>query len=237
MQLGEVVHINAGGESLPTTEASLSKLEFRPLQVEGLPLLTDGRIIIQLDRFRAFDTGLIYYAENIEETVKQLDDLDLDLRDVKTLNEEIVLTTLQDPNGVGISLVKEEMPELPLADGEAYGLGGNFYELSILTPSFDETINFWSRLGFEISYGNPKQDTWVTLTDELINIGIYREGTVPHIFNNPALTYFESDMGRRISSMKDKGIKFAAEMKNESGEISNAILETEDGLHFFFFTA
>ena len=106
------------------------------------------------------------------------------------------------------------------------GLCGTFFELSLETEHFEDTVAFWEKAGYQIIYGKVEEKNWVTLSDDWFKVGIYRQGTVDHPFRSPALTYFEKDMKDRIKLVKELEVPISYELESpcKTG-ITDAVLE------------
>jgi hypothetical protein len=97
----------------------------------------------------------------------------------------------------------------------------------------ERSISWWQNVGFKVT---TRQKTWCTLDDGKMKIGLYEKGSCPHVFRNPSLTYFESDMAERIEQLRQRGIMFV-QGEGEIGMKGHAIAESPDGQYFFLFTA
>ena len=149
-----------------------------------------------------------------------------------------------DPNGLFISLVEKDAGAIPQPEGKPLSLCGTFYEISLETDDLDRSIVWWQNVGFKVTtrlragtwhYGvQARKQTRCTLDDGKIMIGLYQRGTCPHKFKNPSLTYFESDMEKRIAQLQSRGVAFV-QTEQEIGMEGHAIAESPDGQYFFLF--
>ncbi|MEZ4777610.1 MAG: hypothetical protein R3D00_30830 [Bacteroidia bacterium] len=231
MRSGHTVCINLPIFSRRKTPLLFSKLGFVPLGKDllGQTLVTDGTVIVRLDEESEYGAGLLYFAETV---------LPLPVGD--SISDEVEsewAMEWQSPEGVSLTILQTPHVEMPNAPKGTPTPLGTFYEVSLMTTDFDVSVAWWQKAGFSITYGNPATDNFITLSDDMIRVGLYRPGSCPHIFNNPAVTYFDSDMAGKITAARELGILYAQEISNKDGVVSDAIVETEEGWHVFLFSA
>ncbi|MDX5347646.1 MAG: VOC family protein [Hymenobacteraceae bacterium] len=239
MLLGENVHINIPVKDLDENLKFYQKLNFVRVEpqyeVREVPCISDGRMFFNLQTANGAQPGFTYYADDLAGIVYLLEQADVPVE--HELNEERKLSAvyITDPNGIVIQLLPTDTSKLPASPGKDFTRFGKFYELSIETENYDETVEFWNALGFKKNYETKPDARWCGLTDQLVNVGIYEKGQCPHIFRSPALTYFEPDMAKRIDVLKKRGFAFAQELPDKEGELHDAILEAPSGQHIFLF--
>ena len=139
---------------------------------------------------------------------------------------------LESPTGINVCLSEEKSL---LNKPERQSMNGEFHEISIQTDNLIEEVAFWEKLNFKITYGSLQNDNWVSMRNELFQIGLYQKKTIYHIFKNPAITFFNYRNELIIEKMKESGFKFSEEIK-ENGITIEGILEIENQ-HFFIFKA
>lgn len=237
MKLGARVHINLPVEDRVESITLLGKLGFRGLEkpVPGETHLTDGKIVLRLDLDKRLKAGLIYFNASLSAQETALTQEGLNPQQIAGTPASVL--ELIDPNGVAVYLWKHEPLEMPRAEGQPNYKCGDFYEISIETEVVKESLAFWQKLGFSITQGTPGKDQWFTLSDGLMNVGIYEKGTCTHVFHSPAITFFDDESATRIQALKTEKLDFIEEIKNKEGEVEEAIVETREGHHFFVFHA
>lgn len=239
MLLGEHVHLRLPAADLEKSWDFYRKMNFQKVEPErtvqtGITL-SDGTAFYDLSEEAGMKPGLTYYADDLHGILYLLQDAGLEAEQELTPQGQLQRAFLTDPNGVSIALVAADTTKLPYNQGKPFTRCGKFYEISIETEKFEETVAFWQKLGFEINFQISPETRWLGLTDQLVNVGIYEKGQCPHIFKTPAITYFEPDMGKRIDVLKKQHFTFAQEIPNKEGVVNDAILETPEGLHLFLF--
>lgn len=201
-----------------TTPGLLQSLGFQLLKSNGKVLLyTDGKILVRLDTEKTLGNSLIL-SDDAEAGQHHTDPAG-------------VAVYWKDNNWFEIELQGIEIPDQTLS------LCGNFYEISIglSEQDFKPGIKFWETQGFIIVENDPDKHTYVTLEWEGFKLSVYKRAHCPHLFNSPALTYFEQDMAKRILQLATKGIDFAQELQRKPGLTDSAIIQTQEGIHFFLF--
>ncbi|RMG27553.1 MAG: hypothetical protein D6730_06935 [Bacteroidetes bacterium] len=145
----------------------------------------------------------------------------------------------EDPLGFRLSFMPEKIfagLELP---GKPQSHCGTFYEISIPAEvyEFESTVNWWSSMGFEIEEGDPSSSTYVSLLWKDLRVSVYQQDKCPHLFDAPAITFFEPDMADRIQHLKARGIEFTQELSlaNENGHTDHGILRLSGDFLLFLF--
>ncbi len=234
MKLGNTAFVTVSAPDLRASLSFYQKLGFRKLEGNTADarstFLSDGQLLLSLEEGSEPHSELSYFVVSVHEKVEELKESRVALSYEGTNEARFV-----DPSGLGVRLVEGTAFGKEKSEETAWSKCGRFYEASIEAESVDESIAFWSELGFEVSYREPPTARWATLSDGNIRLGVYEKGTCPHRFKNPSLTYFEPDMVKRIARLKNEGVKFIEEMHNSEGQIDNAIAEAPDGQYFFLF--
>lgn len=223
-------------QSLPFYE----KLGYQKLTETAAPtpriLLTDGLMLLSLREGSEWKGSLTYYAENVAEKVASLEKSGVRFDDRQETGGKITTATLVDPNGLEVNLVQAARSEVPTPPGKPISRLGQFGELSIETEDVAKSLEFWLKLGFEPTEYMPAQpDSWASIADGLLMLGIYRKGHCPHIIRTPSITYFNADAAERIRTLKQEGMTFVHELPGENGEVGHAIAEAPEGQLIFLF--
>ncbi|MBI2429595.1 MAG: hypothetical protein HYV29_12530 [Ignavibacteriales bacterium] len=191
-------------------------------------LMTDGNLYFDIRQSEQPATVLSYIAGDIGNRIEMAVNLEL-----KITEQSQHHAVISDPNGLNILLIDSKMMPLKEFVPGPISMCGTFYEISLETDDIERSITWWYNVGFKVT---AQKDTWCTLDDGKIKIGLYKRGTCPHKFKNPSLTYFESDMKRRIEEITKRGVTFVQD-EQEIGMEGHAIVESPDGQYFFLFTA
>jgi hypothetical protein len=192
--------------------------------------MTDGMIIVSLEAGKPGTTKLRYFNDHLTNLNAELAKLNI------KVSGDASSTRFEDPNGLEIEV--QGLPEnsAARAQGTATSKFGQFGELCFESDDVKGSYAFWSSLGFEPTQYNPNPvSSWASLSDGLLNLGIYGKGHCKHIFRGAVITYFNEDMAARISQLKNDGVIFAQELPS-GGKISNAVLESPDKQMFFLFS-
>lgn len=229
MKLGHCAFITLYSSSPEKTGAFCSTLGFTVVSRENAAaLMTDGNYFFDIRYAKKPATTLSYCVSDISNAIHMAENLEIAIIE-KSQHHAI----LQEPNGLLILLISSEALALSEFPKNPSSLCGTFYEMSLETTDMEGSISWWQNVGFKVT---TRQNTWCTLDDGKMKIGLYEKGSCPHTFRNPSLTYFESDMSERIGKLKERGTTFAQE-EGEIGMKGHAIAESPDGQYFFLFTA
>ena len=192
--------------------------------------MTDGVIVVSLEPGEPGTTKLRYFNDHLANLNAELVKLNIET------SGDASSTRFKDPNGLEIEVRGLPGNSAVRAQGTAISKFGQFGEFSLERDDVKGSYAFWSSLGFEPTQYNPNPvSSWASLSDGLLNLGIYGKGHCKHIFRGAVITYFNQDMAARISQLKNDGVIFAQELP-ANGETSNAVLEAPHKQMFFLFS-
>jgi predicted lactoylglutathione lyase len=198
-------------------------------------LLTDGILRLRLRQGNAWKATLVYYTEAINETAQALDQLGIKTEKQLGANSQIKQISFTDPNGLEVNVLQFEQPQLVSVPMQPISKAGRFGELSLETEDLKQSLEFWMKLGFEpTEYMPDPPETWGSIADGLLMIGIYTKGHLPHIIRTPTITYFEADMPERLKGLKTEGMQFVQELPGPANEPGHAVVDIEGQLIFLF---
>lgn len=229
MKLGPAAFITLYSRQQNEAKIFYDTLGFSTLSTEeGSVRMTDGNLLFDLRSAHTDATLLSYCTNDIPNAVEMAANLEIPVREQSAHH-----AILEEPNGLFILLAGPDMISPTAMEKKPSSLCGTFYEISLETSDMERSIVWWQNVGFKAT---TRKETWCTLDDGKIMIGLYQKGSCPHRFKNPSLTYFETDMAERIQMLKSRGIKFIQE-EREIGMEGHAIAESPDGQFFFLFKA
>jgi hypothetical protein len=228
MKLGHRIFITLYSSTPEKTKKFCDTLGFTSVSSESNAMvMTDGNYFFDIRHADTSATTLSYCVSDISNAVQMAENLEIDIVE-KSQHHAIV----REPNGLLILLISTEIFALGEFPKKPSSLCGTFYEISLETAEMERSISWWQNVGYKVT---TRQNTWCTLDDGKMKIGLYEKGSCPHAFRNPSLTYFESDMAERIARLKKRGMTFAQE-EAEIGMKGHAIAESPDGQYFFLFS-
>lgn len=198
---------------------------------EDSHLLTDGRLKLLLSPFSESRAGLaILTEEPLDKLGARLKQADL----LITMHDDHLL--LISPGGTAVYVFHQQQELQQKADYQP-SLFGDFYEMSVETPDLKKETLFWKSIGLkegELQGGA----TWLPLENKHLRLGLYLQGSCPHPFHSPALTFFMADSGARIAALKNRGVSPAVALAEKpGGEVNEAIYADSEGNHVFLFKA
>lgn len=198
--------------------------------------LTDGLILLSLRVGSAWKATLVYFVENLAERVEGFERLGVSFDEKHETGGRITGATLTDPNGLQVDLIQAEPSQIPKIPGKPISKAGQFGELSIESEDVRKSLDFWMKLGFEpTQYMPASPDTWGSIADGLLMLGIYVKGHCPHIIKTPSITYFDAEASQRIQQLKKEEMTFVQELPGENGEVGHAVAQAPEGQLLFLF--
>lgn len=241
MKLGYAFEIVVTVPDLRQSLQFYEKLGYKQLTDTTSPtqhdaLLTDGMILLSLRVGSVRKTILTYVADNVAEKVEGFERLGVSFDEKHETDGKITGATLTDPNGLQVDLIEAAPSKVPKPPGKPISEAGQFGELSIETEDVRRSLDFWTKLGFEPIEDMPAApDSWASVTDGLLMLGIYVKGYCPHIIKTPSITYFDAEAADRIQKLKQEGMTFVQELPGENGETGHAVAQAPEGQLLFLF--
>ena len=218
----------------PNLEASLDfykKLNFKVLSEENPTVVTDGKALLEINPERPARAGVKLYAKDWSPKVEELK------AEIKTkkLENGYVLSA---PSGCWIYLIEGEAPINFIPEEKSYGVIGTHYGLSLETIDFAGSIKFWESLDFKIGMGAADQGFVAMFHGNGFGVSLMKQGSCPHLFFNPSLSYFNSGKNPEIiAKLRALEIPITEEITvfNKEGIVDNVIIRDPGGLGFFVF--
>jgi len=208
-----------------------SKLNFELIGLDDETLLSDGKIIIEINPERYARAGLKICAGSWRKVADQLEE-------ITSVIQTKTGFLLAAPSGCLIYL--EECPEKPNYDitGISPSVLGNFASLSLETTDLQKSLDFWLKIGFKITSGTIDHG-WISLIGpDGFSMSILKILGCPHLFFNPSLSFFNgSDNLKVIQKIRELEIPITEEITvfNNEGIVDNIIIRDPGGLGFFIF--
>jgi len=227
--MNTIIHTPTG--NLSDSLAFYLDLGFKKIEHENQHLVTDGKVLIEINDHKFARAGIKIYKPDWKAEVAQLENF----TKVRKTDQGYLLS---DPSNVWIYLI-EGMQEATFAQAESsFSTIGNYAGVSLETTDIDQSIKLWSILGFKHANGAIEKG-WVEYkNEEGCGISFMNPDCCPHLFFNPSMTYFNGDNNLSvITKIKEAGIPFAQEIThfNKEGIVDNVIIRDPGGYGFFVF--
>lgn len=208
-----------------------TKLDFKVISEKNPLLLSDGKVIIEINPDRFARAGIKLIDTSWESTIK-------DLKNITTVLKIESGYLLSDPSGTWIYLIENEKPPVYNLSNISSSVLGNFAGLSLESIAIQKSLDLWSVLGFSKTMGSIDQG-WVSLQNKnKIGVSLMKPNSCPHLFFNPSLTYFNGKNNPAIiEKIRSLGIPITEEVTafNKEGIVDNVILRDPGGYGFFVF--
>jgi predicted lactoylglutathione lyase len=197
--------------------------------------LSDGTLNILLAENEFY--GLCFYSEEMEEKAAEIEGQGIEYVKQDMQLGDTWYKVVKDPNDFLVSLISEVPKYFNQVKISEFEPRGKFSEIGIRSDKINESVKFWEKLGFEKKENtiNPEKKR-VSMNDGTTGIAFYSPGSHEHYFEAPALTFYDKKMYAIIKDLKDAGLKFQEEMRDDNGTIVNAVALSPEGQTFFLFT-
>lgn len=208
------------------------KLNYKVIAKEPMPVLTDGKGVIQINPDRFARAGVKMYSDSWKEKATELKELTMvwDIDNGYLLNEG---------NGCWIYLLEGETGFEFTPEESPFGMAGNFMGVSLETSDMERSYKIWELLGFSIVMGELGKGFIVMANESGFSVSMMNILTCPHLFFNPSMTFFNGDKNMEIiKNIREAGIPITEEIThfNKEGIVDNIIIRDPGGLGFFIFS-
>lgn len=207
------------------------RLNYALLSKKNPCLVTDGKVIIEINPDRFTRAGVKLFKEDWSKEIAALEKL-------TTITSTTTGHLLSDPNGVRIYLETKAPSLNDEINEKKEGFTGHFAGVSIEATDMEKSAEIWQILGFEKGQGSIEQG-WITYTNGSdIGVSLMRPLMCPHLFFNPSLTFFNGKNNMDlIEKIRTAGIPIAEEIThfNKQGIVDNIIIRDPGGYGFFIF--
>ena len=246
-KLGEVASIYVTSTDLDSSIALYEKIGFPKISSNVMPvpwaLVSDGSLLIMMRKDSIKYVGLTYFVKDIENTVAQLEKNGIKF--IQKAKEEDLIKRyfFRSPDGLNIMLASNvglfkqptgttmlNMNPIARQSEDQYPNKqcGVFGEFSHPVADLDTSIEYWKKLGFQVTTRMTQPYPWAILSDGLMLIGLHQTKN----FSYPAVTYFGLSTENKVNELKGKGVTGITEFMGKN----NVVLKTWEGLHFFLFS-
>ncbi len=218
---------------LPDSLQFYRRLHFTVLSEAGPTLVTDGRVVIEINPDRYARAGIKLYGDDWRETVRKL-------KEVTAVLPIDGGHLLSDPGGTWIYLMDGRPRAKADLSAVAPSLLGNYAGLSLEFVDLPRALALWQILGFSKTGGAAEQG-WISLTRAAggMTVSLMKANACPHLFFNPSLTYFNGAENLAvIGRIRTAGIPITEEITyfNKEGIVDNVVLRDPGGYGFFVFS-
>lgn len=218
----------------PNLQKSLDfykRLNFTILSDENPTLVSDGKVIIEINPDRKARAALKLYNSDWSEIIDGLKEYSK----VVTVENGYLLS---DASGLWIYLLNGEIPEYDLSNVSPSTLG-NSMGMSLEVIDVERSLAIYSILGFKITMGGTEQGWMVIAHSSGAAVSLMLPNACPHLFHNPSLTYFNGKNNLNIiEKIRQSGVEITEEITvfNKKNIVDNIILRDAGGLGFFVFS-
>lgn len=219
----------------PNIEASLDfyqKLNFQQIPSDHTTLVTDGKVIIEINADRFARSGIKLYQASWQKEIAELEQTTA----IKKTEDGYVLAG---PSGIWIYLTEKALEIDYQLKETAFGMLGNYAGVSLETMDIVRSQALWQTLHFSITMGGADQG-WVTFQNaDGLGVSLMKPLMCPHLFFNPSLTYFNGKVNNPIviENIRAAKIPITEEITafNKEGVVDNIIIRDPGGFGFFIF--
>jgi len=220
-KLGDVTAITLTSPDLDRSLAFYQKLGFRELFRSDFPFpfiqITDGALLMMLRAGKDPYCALTFYTPDPDKVAAELEGEGIKFLEKPKAGDFIKRYLMQSPDGLNITLVtwaegfaKPAGPTMLTMEQQDYfnpakyvnQTCGMYGEFAHPVKSLEESLAFWSKLGFTAISKFASPYPWAIISDGLAVVGLHETTQ----FKQPAITFFAADMKDKIEKLKQAGI-------------------------------
>ena len=214
-------------ESLGFEQAGVGETWEHPYAV-----VSDGHLFVGLHQYDFQSPSLTYVHRDLKRDLHQLEALGVSFEFLKLDDDVFNEAGFLDPDGQIVTLLEARTYSPPAFERDSFSACGRFGELSMPSRSVETAVSFWERMGFVLASGGEKPFPWASLTGDRINLGFYETTEM----RTPALTFFEPDMGERITRLRSLGFELSDRFPGLGDPQENAMMVAPEGTPLYLFT-
>lgn len=224
--------IHSPVNKLENSYSFYKKLGFKVISEEKPVLVTDGKIIIEINPDRFARAGIKLFKKSWAQEIEQL----------KSLTTVINLPNgflLYDPSGIAIYLIESDFNFKYSVADSSYSSLGNLAGLTLETGDISKSFIIYEILGFTKSMGAIDKGFVGLSGSDDFGITLMSPLQCPHLFYNPSLTYFNGKNNLAvIKKIRELNIPITEEVTafNKDGIADNIIIRDPGGYGFFIFS-
>lgn len=207
-------------ESLGFVQAPVGEVFKHPYAV-----VTDGRLFLGLHGEPVPSPALTFVMPRLMHGIEQLEQLGIELEDLKLGNEVFNRASFRDPSGQRVNVVEARTFSPPQFDAQPATTCGYFAELGLPAREQGPMRVFWEALGFVAWEEESEPFARTALTSDHLNLSLYRS----RAFRQPLLTFEDRDMRERLARLRERGLQLSDEMPDSLDESCNAVLVAPEG--------
>lgn len=207
-------------ESLGFVQAPVGEAFPHPYAV-----VTDGRLFLGLHGQPITTPALTFVMPRLMRGIEQLEELGIELDDMKLGNEVFNRVSFRDPSGQCVNVFEARTFSPPQFDTVPTTTCGYFSEFGLPAREQGPMRVFWEALGFVAWDEQPEPFARTAITSDHLNLALYRS----RAFRQPVLTFEDRDMRERLARLKERGFQLSDEMPDSLDESCNAILIAPEG--------
>lgn len=207
-------------ESLGFVQAPVGEAFDHPYAV-----VTDGRLFVGLHGQPISSPALTFVMPRLMHGIQQLEELGIELEDLKLGNEVFNRVSFRDPSGQCVNVFEARTFSPPQFETEPATTCGYFSEFGLPVREQAAMRVFWEALGFVAWDEQPEPFARTAITSDHLNLALYRS----RAFRQPVLTFEDRDMRERLARLKERGLPLSDEMPDSLDESCNAILVAPEG--------
>ncbi len=188
--LGKKGFISISSTDIQQSQNFYQKLGFKPLEnrLEGpnpWALLSNGQVELMISQNRFPSPALTYFAHNMEKRLKKLQQEGVVISNIIRSEGKFISAVLMDPNGLGITLIQFNEKDLPESKKITPDTQFLFSNLSLPTKDLKHSVEFWQKLGFQITNQSNNPYPRAKMTDGVITIALLQTDD----FTRPILNF------------------------------------------------
>jgi catechol 2,3-dioxygenase-like lactoylglutathione lyase family enzyme len=196
-------------------------------------VVTDGRLVIGLHGQPCPPIALTFVQPELARRTPQLHALGIEFDSERLDAESFNEASFADPHGLRVNLLEARTFSPADVPPNYQSTCGYFAELGVPVRDFAIGREFWESLGFVGLDPEDSPFARMSLTSNLVNLGLYRSRAL----RQPVLTFEDTDMAERIARLRERKFTLTDEMPDSLDASRNAVLIAPEGTRLLLLSA
>ncbi|HEY5622255.1 MAG TPA: hypothetical protein VIV14_00745 [Gammaproteobacteria bacterium] len=200
------------------------------IRTHAYAVVDAGDFCIGLHALDPADAKLVFVRSDLESYARALRRLNVGFDYSRLANDEFNELGFSDSEGVRVELVEvQTFSEGERREGQR-ATCGRFLEYSTMTRSLDDSVAFWSSLGFEAVASGEEPHRWRRMTGAGLVIGLHESA-----WFEPGPSFQAEDMEVRLEFLAARGVEVLDRPRDTAATGARAKLVAPEGLPLYLF--
>jgi catechol 2,3-dioxygenase-like lactoylglutathione lyase family enzyme len=200
------------------------------IRTHAYAVVDAGDFCIGLHALDPDDAKLVFVRSKLENYARALRRLNICFEYSRLSKDEFNELGFSDPEGVRVELVEAQTFSQGERGEDQRATCGRFLEYSTTTRALDDSVAFWSALGFEAIASGEEPHRWRRMSGAGLVIGLHESA-----WFESGPSFHAQDIDARLEFLAAKGVEILDRPRDTGASGARAKLVAPDGLPLYFY--